>query len=374
MKTLLFATAFLGVFFLLNFYISRRFIKHLDIDPLYKKAFRWFLVINYFGIIGYMLVRYYPGINNTLYFLLSIPIGVVFLLFCTALIYDLSRVMLHYSALSANRRRFFKRSLDISSLVAATALSGKALYDARHVILEDLTISIKGLQKNYTIVQLSDVHIGGLIDAAFIRDVVTRVNALKADLVVITGDLVDIEIEHAQDALHELQKLQSKYGTYFVVGNHEYFHGIQNIIDTIKALDIAVLENENVYIGEKGEGFFLSGVYDVMGYRIQSYMPDIYKALEGISKEEPTLLLAHQPRYLEEVPSTVDLVLSGHTHGGQLFPFKALVKLQQPYVSGLHQHNEHTQIYINKGTGFWGPPMRLGANSEITKITLVAEA
>ena len=369
MKITLFALAFLGVFLLLNLYISRRLIAHLDIKESYKKAFRWFLIINYFGIIGYMLARYYPSLDNTLYFLLSVPIGVLFLLFCTTLIYDLSRLMLSFTPLLPKRREFFKKSLDLSSLVAATALSGTALYNARHVELEQVGIKIKGLKKEYKIIQLSDIHIGGLIDAAFIREIVERVNQREADLVVITGDLVDIELKYAKEALFELQKLRSKYGTYFVVGNHEYFHGVAEIIATLNALGIRVLENENVYIGEKGSGFNLAGVYDVMGFRINEYVPDITKALEK-KEDAPTILLAHQPRYIYEVAHSVDLVLSGHTHGGQLYPFRALVKLQQPYVSGLHQHTKEMQIYINKGTGFWGPPMRLGASSEITEITL----
>lgn len=277
--------------------------------------------------------------------------------------------MLHYTPISQKRRDFFKRSLDVSSLVVATSLSARSMYEARHVKLEKLNIKIKKLKKPYKIVQLSDIHIGGLIDKAFIHNIVQRVNALKPDLVVITGDLVDINIVHAKETLKELGNLNSIYGTYFVVGNHEYFHDIVTIIDAVKSLGIRVLENENVYIGNKGEGFNLAGVYDVFGYRTKTYMPNINEALHDL-KESPTVLLAHQPRYIEEVNDSVDLMLSGHTHGGQLYPFRFLVKLQQPYISGLHQHNDELQIYVNKGTGFWGPPMRLGASSEISEITL----
>ncbi len=201
---------------------------------------------------------------------------------------------------------------------------------------------------------------------------VKRVNALNPDIVVITGDLIDIDVTHAKDTLDELKKFDSKYGTYFVVGNHEYFHNIEKIIAKVKSLGIRVLENENVYIGKDGEGFNLAGVYDVFGYRTMTYIPEIDQALHGL-KDSPTILLAHQPRYIEEVTHSVDLLLSGHTHGGQLYPFRFLVKLQQHYISGLHQHNEDLQIYVSKGTGFWGPPMRLGASSEITDITIEPE-
>ena len=131
------------------------------------------------------------------------------------------------------------------------------------------------------------------------------------------------------------------------------------------------LENENVYIGEKDKDFYLCGVYDRFGFKYGSYKPDINKALEK-TNDSPTILLAHQPKYLKEIESTkgIDLILCGHTHGGQIFPFNFLVKFEQPYVKGLHTHNEFTQIYVNKGTGFWGPPMRLGASSEITILKL----
>lgn len=371
MNPILFFTAFTIVFTLINIYISKRLINKLDISKKMKNYFRIFLFINFLGIISYALARYYLDFPNWLYFLVSLPIGVLFLLFCTAIFYDISVFSLSKMPMSHSRRNLFKKSLDISSLVMATALSARAMYEARFVKLEKIKVNIKGLKKPYKIVQLSDIHIGGLIDASFISKIVKRVNALKADLVVITGDLVDIEISRAEDTLVEFTKLESKYGTYFIVGNHEYFHNIDEIIKKVKSLGIRVLENENVYIGDKGDGFNLAGVYDIFGYRVDSHEPDIYKALETKDETSPTVLLAHQPLFIEQVQSGVDLMLSGHTHGGQLYPFRFLVKLQQPYISGLHQHNDDLQIYVNKGTGFWGPPMRLGASSEITEIDLL---
>lgn len=372
MNPALFAVVLLGVFALLNMYISKRLIAHLDIRIKHKRHLRLFLYINLVGILFYALGRYYVDIPNSLYFLFSLPIGVVFLLFCTTIIYDISRVILKHTPMTTDRRKFFKRSLDLSSLVAATALSARSIYEARRVELESVDVKIKNLTQPYKILQLSDIHIGGLIDAQFIKGIVDRVNACEPDLVVITGDLVDIDVDKARDAIAELKGLRSKYGTYFIVGNHEYFHNIEKIMHRVKELGIRVLENENVYIGDEGKGFNLVGVYDLFGYRAQTHMPNITQALIDTRKDSPTVLLAHQPKFIEEVKSGVDLMLSGHTHGGQLYPFKALVKLQQGYVSGLHQHNEELQIYVNKGTGFWGPPMRLGASAEITQINLQA--
>jgi predicted MPP superfamily phosphohydrolase len=371
MKTALFIMAFLGVFALMNMYISKRYIHHLHVTPRQKQWMRYFLYFNYLGIFAYMLGRYSGEFPNWLFFLVSLPIGILFLLFCTAVIYDISRILLVASPIAPKRREFFKKTIDISSFGLAFALSGRAIYEAKSIKLERINVRLKNLQQTYKIVQLSDIHIGGLIDAAFMQDVVTRVNVLKPDIVVITGDLVDVKLSQAMKALLELQKLNTKYGSYFILGNHEYFHGVDEIIAMVKSLGIRVLENENVYIGEQNRGFNLAGVYDVFGYRVLHHMPDLQKALANTLNSSPTILLAHQPRYIEEVTSGVDLLLSGHTHGGQLYPFKFLVQLQQPYIEGLHQHNKNLQIYVNKGTGFWGPPMRLGANSEITEITLL---
>lgn len=372
MKPLLFILAVLGVFALLNMYISKRLIAHLDIAAKYKRLLRVGLYINLVGILFYVLGRYYLDMPNWLYFFLSLPIGIIFLLFCTVIVYDISRVLLFRLPMSQKRRQFFKRSLDISSLLVATSLSAKAIDNARHIELEKVDVKIDGLKKSYKIVQISDLHIGGLIDKDFVHDMVRQINSTKSDLVVITGDMIDVKIEYAQEAMQELKKIESTYGTYYVVGNHEYFHGIEEIINSVKSIGIRVLENENVYIGEDAEGFNLAGVYDIFGYRKMSYMPDITDALRG-KKDAPTILLAHQPKYIEEVTDGVDLMLSGHTHGGQLLPFQLLVKLVQPYISGLHQHTNELQIYVNKGTGFWGPPMRLGASAEITEITIIPE-
>ena len=370
MRLFIFAGIFLLVFALLNLYIIKRFINKLHINTRYKRYFKIFLFINYIGVIGYMYARYNPTMPNWLFLLLSLPIGIVFLTFITAILYDITHSLIKKVPLKKERREFFKKSLDYVSLATAVAISGRAIYEAKTIELEKVDIKVKNLKQPHSIVQLSDVHIGGLIDKNFIKDIVSRVNKLNPDIVVITGDLVDIALEYAKPALNELVNLQSKYGTYFIVGNHEYIHGVEEIIQTVNALGIKTLENENLYIGEENSGFNLAGVYDVAGYRREHHMPDLEKALHNQDSDSPTVLLAHQPRYINEVKEGVDLVLSGHTHGGQLYPFRVLVKIVQPYLAGLYQHNENTQIYVNKGTGFWGPPMRLGASSEITYITL----
>ncbi|SNV35051.1 Uncharacterized metallophosphoesterase Cj0846 [Aliarcobacter butzleri] len=319
----------------------------------------------------YPMARYFPVVPNWLYFLLSLPIGMIFLTFIITLLHEIISFGISKTKYTKNRREFFKKGLDIGVISAVIATNVKAIDNARHVELEVVDVKINNLKKPYKIIQISDIHIGGLITKNFIKSMVDKINLLNADVVVITGDLVDTKLEFARPALDELKNLQSKYGTYFIVGNHEYFHGVKPIIDYVNSLGIKTLENQNVYIGEKDEGFYLAGVYDRFGFRYGSYIPDINKALENC-ENNPTILLAHQPKYINEIKDTknIDLILCGHTHGGQIFPFNFLVKLEQPYVKGLHQHNDTTQVYVNKGTGFWGPPMRLGASSEITVLRL----
>ncbi len=371
MNFIIFFSIFTLLFTFQTFIIKKRLINKLEFKNHNKKILTYFLYITFFAAIFYPIARYYPFVPNWLYFMLSLPIGVIFLTFGITLIYEISSFSLNKITFKEKRRNFFKRSIDVGAVSLIVGTNAKAIDNAKHIELEKVDVKIKNLATPFNIVQLSDIHIGGLIDKLFIKNLVDKVNLLKPDLVVITGDLVDTKIEHAKAALDELRNLKSIYGTYFIVGNHEYFHGVQSIIDYVSFLDIKVLENENIYIGEKEKGFYLLGVYDRFGNRFGDYQPDLEKSMIGINKE-PSILLAHQPKYIEELESTkgIDLILSGHTHGGQIFPFNFLVKLQQPYVKGLHKHNEFTQIYVNKGTGFWGPPMRLGASSEITLLKL----
>jgi predicted MPP superfamily phosphohydrolase len=371
MRFVLFLFIALIVITLLTLYVDKRLINKLDIKQTYKKYFKRFLYINYLGIFGYIYIRYNPNVPNEIFFLFSLPFGVLFLLLCIAIFYDITHSVLNKTPIENSRREFLKKGLDSSSVVISVALIGRSLYEATFLEVEHIEIKIDNLYSEYKIVQLSDVHIGGLISAKQIAKIVQKTNDLHPDLVVITGDLVDIALVYAKDALDELQKLKSKYGTYFIVGNHEYIHGVDEIMDAVKRRGITVLENESVFIGDKNNGFNLVGVYDVMGNRVGHHKPDIKKAMSTTNSSRPTVLLAHQPRYINELEDKrIDLVLSGHTHGGQIYPFRVLVSLVQPYVAGLYKHNDTTQIYVNKGTGYWGPPMRLGTSCEITNITL----
>ena len=371
MNFILFFSIFFVVFAFQSLIIKKRLINKLDFTYKTKKYLSLILYITFLGVILYPMARYFPVVPNWLYFVLSLPIGVIFLTFIITIFHEIISFGINQTPFKKNRREFLKKGLDIGAISLVIATNAKAMDNAKNVQLELVDVKINNLVQPYTIIQISDIHIGGLVDKKFIKSLVDKINILNADSVVITGDLVDTKLEYAIPALNELKNIQSKYGTYFIVGNHEYFHGVKPIIDYVNSLGIKTLENENIYIGEKDKGFYLCGVYDWFGNKYGSYQPDINKALENTSNQ-PTILLAHQPKYITQLETTkgIDLVLCGHTHGGQIFPFNFLVKLQQPYIKGLHTHNEFTQVYVNKGTGFWGPPMRLGASSEITILKL----
>lgn len=249
----------------------------------------------------------------------------------------------------------------------ANALSPVAVHRVR-VAIDRLTKRASG----YRIVQISDVHVGPTIGRAFIEDVVARVNALRPDLVAITGDLVDGSVEQLAEHVAPLAKLSAKDGVFFVTGNHEYYSGADAWIAHLRALGVRVLRNEHVRIGGD-DGFDLAGIDDASAHGFgNGHGADIEKALRGRDASRACVLLAHQPRGIDRADALgVDLQLSGHTHGGQIFPWNLLVRLQQPFVSGLHRL-ARAQIYVSRGTGYWGPPMRVGAPAEITEIELVA--
>lgn len=225
----------------------------------------------------------------------------------------------------------------------------------------------------FTIAQLSDVHVGPTIEADWLSPVVERVNDLRADLVVITGDLVDGSVADLAGHVAPLSRLHSRHGTFFVTGNHEYYAGAPQWVAHLATLGVRPLMNEHVLL-HHGEGrLLLAGVPDHDAARIlPAHAPDVGRALAGAPARDATVLLAHQPRTARLAQGHgVDLQLSGHTHGGQLWPWMHLVWLQQPMVAGLQKLGD-LLVYTSRGTGYWGPPVRIGAPSEISRLVLRA--
>lgn len=235
------------------------------------------------------------------------------------------------------------------------------------VKLERLPPQLAGLK----IVQVSDIHIGPMIGERFLTTIVDRINAERADLVVITGDLVDGSVKELSRHTAPLGRIEARFGKYFVTGNHEYYSGVDEWMTEIARLGIKALRNERVSIGDAAS-FDLAGIDDHTSGRFSREGPSVERIVAGRDTDRELVLLAHQPRSIEYAEEAgAGLQLSGHTHGGQLWPASAFVRFTTPYVAGLYRHDPSTQIYVSRGTGFWGPPMRLCAPAEITVIHLV---
>jgi predicted MPP superfamily phosphohydrolase len=261
----------------------------------------------------------------------------------------------------------------------AASLGGVAvltsLWFGRRVVVKRVQVPLARLPvalHGSRIVQLSDVHIGPTIGRRFLDRVVDKVNALQPDVVVITGDLVDGSVERLGPAVSALGRLRARQGVFFVTGNHEYYSGVDAWCDFLRGLGIRVLRNERVAIGADAESYDLAGVDDFSAHHFgRGHGADLDRALAGRDPTRELILLAHQPRaVLQAEAAGVGLQISGHTHGGQIWPFNYLVRLQQPVTSGLVRFGR-SLIYVSNGTGYWGPPMRLGSPAEITELVLL---
>lgn len=275
------------------------------------------------------------------------------------------------------RRRFLANSVNASILTASSAMAVYGFYEARktprvrrvEVPLGSKHPSLKG----FRIAQVTDLHVGPTIHSGFVEKVVEQVNSTQPDLIALTGDLVDGSVSHLRKHTSLLKGLKSKYGVFYCTGNHEYYSGVGEWCEEFRSYGFEVLMNESRLIDHKGASIQVGGVTD---YRVGGSIPgqdsSPRKAMgEGASSADLKLLLAHQPRSVfEAAEAGFDFQLSGHTHGGQFFPWNFAISFFQPYAVGLNQH-QGTWIYVSPGTGYWGPPTRLGVPSEVSLIEMV---
>ena len=300
--------------------------------------------------------------------------GVMFVLFFTLLPMELVRVGARFAGFDPERRVMLARVLAGAAAFIGLAESGVGLAAVLgRVGVKPVRVPLAKLPKNlsgYTIVQISDVHVGPTIGRAFIEQIVRTANALSPDMVAITGDLVDGSVAELGALVEPLKGLRAKDGVFFVTGNHEYYSGADAWIAHLRTLGIRVLRNERVALRD---GLDLAGVDDTSAHNFgHGHGQDVRGALAGRDESRAVVLMAHQPKaVIDACKHGVDLQLSGHTHGGQIWPWGYAVRLDQPHVAGLHDH-EGTAIYVSRGTGYWGPPMRVAAPAEITRIELIA--
>ena len=275
-------------------------------------------------------------------------------------------------------------SLQTASAVAVPLLGlGATLWgfsNARRtarVVRVDVPIAgLPAALHGFTVAQISDIHVGPTIRQQYLARIVARVNALGADMVAITGDLVDGRVADLQRHVEPLSGLRSTHGTFFVTGNHEYYSGAHAWIDELRRLGLTVLMNEHVVLRHDTAALVLAGVADYGAHHFdEAHRSDPARSLVGAPADAPIrVLLAHQPRSAQAASSAgFDLQLSGHTHGGQFWPWNHFVKFQQPFTAGLNRL-KNLRVYTNSGTGYWGPPKRFGVPSEITHLRLVTAA
>jgi uncharacterized protein len=278
-----------------------------------------------------------------------------------------------------SRREFITRVGGGAALAVTGASVGFGMIEARgdHDIVT-VEVKLAKLPKaldGFSIVQLSDLHTGMTIDRDFVQRVVDRANALNPDLIALTGDLVDGPVDRLRDDVAPLAQLRAKHGVFAVTGNHEYYAGADEWIAEISRLGARYLRNQRVTIGTPGASFELAGVDDYSAHEWPGHGENLGAATAGRDANSALVLLAHQPRQVKKASQHgVDLQLSGHTHGGQIWPWHYIVKIQQGgLLAGRYEH-DGTQLYVTRGCGYWGPPVRFGAPLEITKIVLRSTA
>lgn len=281
----------------------------------------------------------------------------------------------HPAETDPERRRFMIHATNIGIIGFAAVSTGYGFYEARRrAVIERVTVPIAGLPpefEGFRIAHISDIHVGPTIKREFVEGIVEDAGSLKPDMIAFTGDWVDGSVSWLKDDVAPLRELRAPHGTFFVTGNHEYYSGAADWIREGGRLGMDVLMNEHRVLERGGGRLVVAGVTDFTASQFSpGQASDPARAMDGGPSGVPRILLAHQPRTLFAAQKTgFDLQLSGHTHGGQFFPWNYMATLQQPYIQGLHRHGSGW-IYVNRGTGYWGPPLRLGIPPEVTLLTL----
>ncbi|MFD9979034.1 metallophosphoesterase [Streptomyces massasporeus] len=269
------------------------------------------------------------------------------------------------------RRLFVSRVVAGAAAAAAVGTVGYGTYGVlRGPKVKRVTVPLAKLPRaahGYRIAVVSDVHLGPVLGRGFAQKVVDTINATQPDLIAVVGDLVDGSVKDLGPAAAPLAQLRARHGSYFVTGNHEYFSGAEQWVEEVRRLGITPLENAR----REMPYFDLAGVNDVAG-EDEGQGPDFAKALGDRDTARACVLLAHQPVQIHDaVEHGVDLQLSGHTHGGQLWPGNLIASGANPTLAGLDRYGD-TQLYVSRGAGAWGPPTRVGAPSDITLIELAS--
>ncbi len=379
MRFLVFICLVTAVLGLAAFYLGARIIAASYWAEAHREtvwlALAFFVVLQ---LLGPTLYRVFPDRLNVMFvvhWVTYTALGVFTCFFFYAVAGDIAAAA--WNALFDARLAHGAEFTAVASMALVTAVvgffqvaSGPRVYEVE-LALHDLPQVFDG----FRIVQITDLHLGPTAGRRFAQKVVRIANGLEADVVALTGDFVDGTVASLSSALEPLASLQARDGLYCVLGNHEYYWGAPEWIQQYRSLGMRVLMNEHVLIERAGSVLALAGVTDYSaGRMLRGYESDPAKAIAGAPAQAVKILLAHHPESFREAERAgFEVQLSGHTHGGQFFPFSLLVRLTHRYTKGLHRFRR-LWIYVSRGTGYWGPPLRFGVPGEITRIRLRSAA
>lgn len=329
-------------------------------------------LLGYLALPAGMLLGHGPRQSDAASLVGDTMLGVMWVVFTWSVIGAAARGVLAVAGVDDPLR---SRVVAGGVLAVSVVLTAWAIYEARRLPrVRTVEVEIPGLGAGLDglrMVVVTDTHYAATDRLRWSERVVEEVNAQRPDIACHAGDLADGSVAKRRAQVDPLGKVESEYGRFYITGNHEYFGDAPGWIEHMSGLGWQPLRNQHEVITRDGDSLVLAGIDDPAGSGLPGHGPDIEAALAGADPALPVILLAHQPKQVTDAVSVgVALQISGHTHGGQIWPFRYLVRLDQPVVAGLSRHGERTQLYTSRGTGFWGPQLRLFAPSEISVLIL----
>lgn len=349
----IFLTIFIAIYGGLNLYVLEKIFKMLDIER--KTLFYIIVAVLALSYIGANILesKLDSGLTRAIYYIASVWVGLLFILFCFIVIHDILSFFINIPGIPA--------AIIILNISFLLAIIG--VINANNIAVTDITLSSAKIDKPINIVQISDLHLGPVNRGEFLRDIIVKVNSLNPDIVIITGDLIDGRDVYDKKDFKQLNNLKAK--AFFITGNHENYAGLDLIESLLKDTNVTMLRNK-LY---QYKGLQFIGIDDAESPK------QVYNELKNITFNDSayTILLYHRPPGFKDAAAKgIDLMISGHTHNGQIWPFNYLSSLANGPVYGLYKQ-DNLYLYVTSGTGTWGPPMRLGSKNEIVKLSIYPE-